>query len=222
MLLRSFSCASMPWRLDFLLNDHAGLCRAMKVLNPNKWWMIRGNHETREVNGNIEHYQQGSFLSQCMQTFGDHDGHIVWEAVNTFFDTLPLAATIDNTIFAVHGGIPRELCAVDASLDLIRRVEVPLRSAQNNQMVYDMLWSDPSTPEQENGTDLDSIGFGLSPRGCSCFGERSLDAFLNKYNFQHVFRVRPSASLFSSCIPEEVQLQYVFRVRLTASFSSVL
>jgi hypothetical protein len=26
--------------------------RAMKVLHPHKWWAIRGNHETREVNGN--------------------------------------------------------------------------------------------------------------------------------------------------------------------------
>ena len=24
----------------------------MKVLHPGKWWAIRGNHETREVNGN--------------------------------------------------------------------------------------------------------------------------------------------------------------------------
>ena len=39
---------------------------SMKVLNPSKWHMIRGNHETREVNGNIEHYQEGSFLSQCL------------------------------------------------------------------------------------------------------------------------------------------------------------
>mmetsp|Transcript_53897 Transcript_53897/g.131759 ORF Transcript_53897/g.131759 Transcript_53897/m.131759 type:complete len:651 (+) Transcript_53897:121-2073(+) len=161
---------------------------AMKILNPNKWWMIRGNHETREVNGNIDHYQQGSFLSQCIQAFGDRDGRIVWEAVNTFFDTLPLAASIDNSIFCVHGGIPRELCSVEATLDMIRRVEVPLRTAQNNQMVYDMLWSDPSTPEQEGGADLDRGGFGMSPRGCSCFGERSLDIFLNKYSFQHVFR----------------------------------
>jgi diadenosine tetraphosphatase ApaH/serine/threonine PP2A family protein phosphatase len=130
-------------------------CRAMKVLNPSKWWLIRGNHETREVNGNVEHYQAGSFLTQCLQAFGDHDGHVVWEAVNTFFDTLPLAASIDNAIFCVHGGIPRELCAADGSLDLIKRVECPLRSAQYNQMVYDMLWSDPSTPEQETGNELD-------------------------------------------------------------------
>mmetsp|Transcript_3453 Transcript_3453/g.8312 ORF Transcript_3453/g.8312 Transcript_3453/m.8312 type:complete len:367 (+) Transcript_3453:299-1399(+) len=59
---------------------------AMKVLNPHKWWMIRGNHETREVNGNTEHYQDGSFLNQCLVIFGESDGYAVWEAVNNFFD----------------------------------------------------------------------------------------------------------------------------------------
>ena len=69
---------------------------SMKILNPGKWHMIRGNHETREVNGNIEHYQDGSFLSQCLSIFGESDGYAVWEAVNNFFDTLALAATIDS------------------------------------------------------------------------------------------------------------------------------
>ena len=34
------------------------------MLNPSKWLLIRGNHETREVNGNVAHYGAGSFLSQ--------------------------------------------------------------------------------------------------------------------------------------------------------------
>jgi hypothetical protein len=71
---------------------------AQKVLNPNKWWMIRGNHETREVNGNIKTYRDGSFLHQCLRIFGDMDGRAVWEQVNCFFDTLPLAARIANKV----------------------------------------------------------------------------------------------------------------------------
>jgi hypothetical protein len=54
-------------------------------------------------------------------------------------------------------------------------------------MVYDMLWSDPASPEQELGS-LDTNGFGLSARGCTCFGERSIDTFLRIHKFQHVFR----------------------------------
>jgi hypothetical protein len=73
---------------------------SMKILNPGKWHMIRGNHETREVNGNIEHYQDGSFLLQCLSIFGESDGYAVWEAVNNFFDTLALAATIDGLFCA--------------------------------------------------------------------------------------------------------------------------
>jgi hypothetical protein len=150
----------------------------MKVLHPNKWWAIRGNHETREVNGNQvcprilalaaasrclpdrrnlflcrppfcfacvyftcipfadpldfgcalwlqAHYQDGSFLTQCLATFGESEGMAVWEAVNVYFDTLPLAASIDGAVFCVHGGIPQELCEPGSSLDLIRQVKTP-------------------------------------------------------------------------------------------------
>ena len=145
------------------LNNEESFGRAMKVLHPNKWWAIRGNHETREVNGNQvgqcrrfssalasgslpslaysawmlladpvdflfafcvqAHYQDGSFLTQCLATFGESEGVAVWEAVNGYFDTLPLAASIDGAVFCVHGGIPQELCEPGASLDLIRQVK---------------------------------------------------------------------------------------------------
>jgi hypothetical protein len=95
---------------------------ALKVLEPTKFWMIRGNHETREVNGNIQHYAEGSFLWQCRDVFGESKGDVLWEFVNKFFDTLPLAAQIDHSIFCVHGGIPKELCEPGASLSMISQV----------------------------------------------------------------------------------------------------
>ena len=54
----------------------------LQCLEPSKWWMVRGNHETREVNGNIEHYGEGSFLWQSVSLFGDTDGHLVCESIN--------------------------------------------------------------------------------------------------------------------------------------------
>jgi len=80
---------------------------SLKFLNPGKVFMLRGNHETRDVNGWEDHYGDKSFLYQCKKRFGVDLGETVWEEVNQVFDRLPLAATIDKDIFCVHGGIPR-------------------------------------------------------------------------------------------------------------------
>jgi len=169
----------------------AAYMMAQKVLNPKKWWMIRGNHETREVNGNIKTYREGSFLHQCLRIFGDLDGRGVWERVNCFFDTLPLAARVANKVFCVHGGLPRELCQPGARLDMINEIANPLKVVRRGEMVHSMLWSDPVPPEREAPElqgHLDSQGFGLSSRGCACFGERTLDIFLEQHNVGFVFR----------------------------------
>ncbi|CAN0104807.1 unnamed protein product, partial [Hapterophycus canaliculatus] len=67
-----------------------------KIENPDKIFMLRGNHELRDVNGWVEHYGERSFLWQCQE---------VWEGCNAVFDRLPLASVIDHDIFCVHGGI---------------------------------------------------------------------------------------------------------------------
>ncbi|EKX38584.1 hypothetical protein GUITHDRAFT_77129 [Guillardia theta CCMP2712] len=165
---------------------------AQKVLNPRKWWMIRGNHETREVNGNIKTYREGSFLHQCLRIFGDADGRTVWESVNCFFDTLPLAARVANRVFCVHGGIPKELCQPGASLEMVNETPNPLKLVRRGDMVHSMLWSDPVPPDRETAVEvqqqLDSQGFGLSSRGCSCFGEKTLDIFMEQHRVSYVFR----------------------------------
>ncbi len=81
---------------------------ALKLLHPHKVFLLRGNHETRAVNGLEEFYGAGCFLSQCKNRFGSEEGWVVWNQINTAFDRLPLAAVIDDDIFCVHGGIPRK------------------------------------------------------------------------------------------------------------------
>ena len=80
---------------------------SMKLQNPHKVFLLRGNHETRDVNGWEEHYGERSFIWQCRNRFDDNIGYRLWEACNQFFDRMPLAAVVDQDIFCVHGGIPR-------------------------------------------------------------------------------------------------------------------
>ena len=53
-----------------------------KVSYPEKFFLIRGNHECRSVNGWEDYYGDGSFLTQCRKTYGETLGPKVWEMIN--------------------------------------------------------------------------------------------------------------------------------------------
>lgn len=174
---------------------------ALKTLYPGKLFMLRGNHETRDVNGWEEHYGDRSFIAQCKSRFGDAVGEEVWEELNCVFDRLPLAAVIDRDIFCIHGGIPRPLPNAPegaSRLDMIAKI--PAVSGINppydhedehlRQMASECIWSDPAGEDQEASGELWEDGFGESPRGGGtiCFGNKSLDDFLGQHKFSYVMR----------------------------------
>ena len=123
---------------------------ALKVLNPDKIYLIRGNHEVRDLNSHISIYQETSFINQCCSLFSPSttkeqiekiaslaetiskysseereimahsNGLIIWEKLNAAFDYLPLAAVLDEVIFCVHGGIPRRIA--DGHVDILSEI----------------------------------------------------------------------------------------------------
>ena len=105
---------------------------AQKVQVPEKIFLLRGNHETRAVNGWEEYYRGGSFLWQCKKRFGNTKGTQVWDICNQVFDRMPFAAIVDKSVFCVHGGIPRPTGVTpeeDNRLEDIRRIPCPHRRA---------------------------------------------------------------------------------------------
>ncbi|OWZ20331.1 Serine threonine protein phosphatase [Phytophthora megakarya] len=177
---------------------------AHKLLYPGKMFLLRGNHETRAVNGLEAHYGSGCLLAQCKSRFGASEGGVVWHQINNAFDRLPVAAIIDNDVFCVHGGIPRP---IDEGEDLLETIgKLPSTAsldtlevafyADNPQasMIADMIWGDPVRNEDghENNESwrLDSKGFGRSPRGGVAirFGARAIDKFLEQYGFSRILR----------------------------------
>lgn len=174
---------------------------SMKLMLPQKVFLLRGNHETRDVNGWEEHYGNRSFIYQCRERFGDEIGYKVWEMTNSTFDRMPLAAVIDQDIFCVHGGIPRPIS--DSSVEggrikdilnvsKVAGINPPYEHEVDDyqQVASDCIWSDPASEDQENHNVDRKSGYGDSLRGggAICFGHQAVTNFLQQQGFSYIMR----------------------------------
>ena len=66
-----------------------------KILCPNEVILLRGNHECAAIS------RVYGFYDEVKQRFGVG----LWKEFCSVFRFLPLAATVDNSIFCVHAGL---------------------------------------------------------------------------------------------------------------------
>lgn len=126
----------------------------LKVRFRERVWLIRGNHECRQI------CQAYGFYDECMKTYGNAD---VWQSITDTFDYLPLTAVIEGQIFCTHAGLSPHLNSLDDVRQLDRFQEVP-----HEGPMCDLLWSDPS----------DTSGWAFSKRGAGYeFGQDISEQF---------------------------------------------
>ncbi|CAD5231483.1 unnamed protein product [Bursaphelenchus xylophilus] len=106
----------------------------LKCRHPKQIGMLRGNHETENINGCY------GFLQELKTNFPQrNEGINLWRAYNDMFAYLPLAALVRKRVLCMHGGISEDL----KSLDDIRRIKRPIVDVMTHQLAGDLLWSDP-------------------------------------------------------------------------------
>ena len=160
------------------------LLMALKIKYPNQIHMLRGNHEDRWINSAF------GFQMECMHRVNDDpDNPIVFNAFNDFFDRLPLAAVINDTVLCLHGGIGSSITSI-ADIEKIKRpLEVVHEvSTIEQQLVVDILWSDPTDSDIETGilpnSTRDPTGVGNIVK----FGPDRVTEFLKNNNLSLILR----------------------------------
>ncbi|OHS96987.1 Ser/Thr protein phosphatase [Tritrichomonas foetus] len=130
-------------------------------------YVIRGNHEFMHIN------RAYGFFDEIMATYRNEE---MWIKFQEVFSWFPLAATISQAVFCVHGGLSPLL----QDLDTLRELPMPIPNYLTNSMISDLVWSDP----------VDTVkGFQLNHRGSGqIFGPDVVEQFLRNNKLKLMVR----------------------------------
>ena len=112
------------------------------------------------------------------------------------FNHLPLAATIDDSIFCVHGGIPQSLDGEQSvQINTLNQIPVPL-VIEPSPVVDEVSLAIQPPPIVDELTRCVAAMLGSESADPSedglPFGKRTVDAFLNANGLSHVIRSHES------------------------------
>ena len=175
-LLKLFEAGGFPPEANYLfLGDYVDrgkysleticLLLAYKIKYEENFFLLRGNHECASIN------RIYGFYDECKKRYNLK----IWKAFIDVFNCLPIAASIDDKILLMHGGLSPELKNVEQLKKIMRPTDVP-----EEGLLCDLLWSDP---------DANCDGWGPNDRGVSVvFNQNVLKKFLEKNDLDLICR----------------------------------
>lgn len=176
--MRIFEYGGLPPESNYLfLGDYVDrgsqgletmcLLLAYKIKYPNNFFLLRGNHETASIS------RLYGFYDECMRRCSSG----MWRTFVNCFETLPIAAIVQDKIFCVHGGLSKHLDSFDQIKNIQRPCPVP-----DKGLLCDLLWSDPAT-------DQDADWMFNEDRGVSyTFNSNVVSGFMKTHNLELIVR----------------------------------
>lgn len=131
---------------------------ALKLVYPERVWLVRGNHEMRNMN------EKYGFLDSCEEALGVDFGRRVFDLIQKVFDQLPLACIVADRVLVVHGGIGNGQWMLADLLAVQRPLMQDHVLDPQNAWIMNLLWSDPI---EDDGGSQEVFGVHESPRGTS-------------------------------------------------------
>lgn len=179
-LLRIFEVLELPPKKKFLfLGDYVDrgkqslecilLLLALKIKYPSNIYLLRGNHETPDMN------KIYGFYDECKRRVNLK----IYKQFENLFNNLPLTALISEKILCMHGGISDKFTSED-DIEELKNIKKP-DSIPDEGLSCDIVWSDPN-PEAESK-------FTENERGISiCFSQEALKEFCEKNDIDLICR----------------------------------
>ena len=143
------------------------LLLCLKIKYPDKIFILRGNHETQDIN------RQYGFYDECKRRVSLK----IYKKFCDLFNILPLTALVGEKILCMHGGLSPLLSEIDDLKKIKRPTEI-----QEGSLECDLIWSDP---EQDMFLEFCNN----EDRGISCcFSEKAVENFNNKNDIDLICR----------------------------------
>jgi len=161
------------------------LLMSLKLKYPTQIHLLRGNHEDKWINNAF------GFSDECRNRLDDvcEEENSVFAAINKMFDYLPLSAIIEDKIICLHGGIGSTVNTIEDLENIQRPLEVVHEvSSHLQQLVVDILWSDPTDTDQEFGIQPNIVRDPNGTGNIVKFGPDRVINFLNQNKLSHIVR----------------------------------
>lgn len=138
---------------------------AYKLLYPENFFLLRGNHETASLT------RVYGFYEECKRRCSIK----LWKKFCDVFNCMPVCACIEDAVLCMHGGLSPSLSSMDQIRKLVRPTEVP-----DVGLMCDLLWADPDPNVRQWTTNS---------RGVSVvFGPDIVQGFVRRHGLELICR----------------------------------
>lgn len=167
----------------------------LKIFEPNKYFILAGNHETIEMN------QTYGFYYEFSRRFEDSEK---FKEILAVYDVIPICAIVDKIILCLHGGIPEDI-------EILKKLKGLKPNKINNSIltsiesgIFQIMWNDPKS-------ELNGFMSSFRGPGIKFFGKEIFVKFMDENNLKYLIRSH-------ECFPEGYK--WFFNNRLLSIFSS--